>query len=88
MKENQLGFKQGQLWKHAKLHAIIMIDANQFQCQSGICKHRKNPDCEGQCIKRSWMNDGDIGLHSNDFWVHEVHEGPTRHVLERLNLLF
>ena len=37
----------------------LICDANQFQCQSGICKHRKNPDCEGQCIKRSWVNDGE-----------------------------
>ena len=37
----------------------LICDANQFQCQSGICKRRKNPDCEGQCIKRSWVNDGE-----------------------------
>ena len=37
----------------------LICNANQFQCQSGICKHNKNPDCEGQCIKNSWVNDGE-----------------------------
>ena len=34
--------------------------ANQFQCKSGVCKHDRNVDCDGPCIKNSWVNDGAI----------------------------
>ena len=33
--------------------------ADKFQCQSGVCKHVKNPDCDGSCILSSWVNDGE-----------------------------
>ena len=32
---------------------------DQFRCQSGICKFYDNPNCEGPCIQKSWVNDGE-----------------------------
>ena len=32
---------------------------DQFKCQSGICKYTDNSNCEGPCIKQSWVNDGE-----------------------------
>ena len=37
-----------------------LCGANQFQCQLGVCKHDRNADCDGPCIKQDWVNDGAI----------------------------
>ena len=41
-------------------HFIGLCGGNQYQCQAGVCKHDKNADCDGPCIKKDWVNDGAI----------------------------
>ena len=32
---------------------------NQFQCKAGDCIYSDNANCNGPCIKSSWVNDGE-----------------------------
>ena len=41
-------------------HFKGLCGANQFQCESGVCKHDKIANCNGPCIKKNWVNDGAI----------------------------
>ena len=34
-------------------------DADQFQCKAGDCKYSDNDNCNGPCIRSSWVNDGE-----------------------------
>ena len=34
-------------------------DADQFECIAGDCKYSDNNNCNGPCIKSSWVNDGE-----------------------------
>ena len=36
----------------------VTCSANQFQCQSGVCTHHDDDDCEGPCIPNNWVKDG------------------------------
>ena len=36
-----------------------MCGTNQFECQSGVCKYDENDNCDGPCIKKDWVNDGE-----------------------------
>ena len=34
-------------------------NADQFQCKAGDCKYIDNDNCNGPCIRSSWVNDGE-----------------------------
>ena len=38
---------------------IAKCGSNQFQCISGICKYRNNDNCDEQCIRGDWFQDGE-----------------------------
>ncbi len=40
-------------------HFIGFCGTDQFQCKSGICKYTDNDNCNGPCIQRDWVNDGE-----------------------------
>ena len=37
----------------------LNCDADQFQCKAGDCKYSDNDNCNGPCIRSSWVNDGE-----------------------------
>ena len=43
--------------RHAR--QINFCDADQFQCRAGDCKYSDNHNCNGPCIRRDWVNDGE-----------------------------
>ena len=38
---------------------IATCDANQFRCNAGDCKYTDNNNCNGPCIRSTWVNDGE-----------------------------
>ena len=36
----------------------VKCNADQFKCKAGVCIFEDNNNCNGPCIKSSWVNDG------------------------------
>ena len=57
-------FQIRSLIPHEYMYFLYFFIANtcgsdQFQCTSGICKYTNNDNCDGQCIRGDWFQDGE-----------------------------